>query len=48
MAAYRVAGATVMVKAEKTFNRRDGETTGIDFADVAVNLFDKACDNRIG
>ena len=44
----RVAGTTMIVKAEKTFNRRNGEAIGVDFADVAVHLFDKACGTRIG
>jgi len=44
----RVGGATMIVKAEKTFNRRHGETMGVDFADAAVHLFDKACGRRIG
>jgi multiple sugar transport system ATP-binding protein len=44
----RVGGATMTVKAEKTFNRRDGEAIGVDFADMAVHLFDKARGDRIG
>jgi multiple sugar transport system ATP-binding protein len=44
----RVGGTTMIVKAEKTFNRRNGEAIGVDFADVAVHLFDKACGQRIG
>ncbi|HXW28188.1 MAG TPA: ABC transporter ATP-binding protein [Xanthobacteraceae bacterium] len=44
----RVGGTTMIVKAEKTFNRRNGEVIGVDFADVAVHLFDKACGKRIG
>jgi multiple sugar transport system ATP-binding protein len=44
----RVGGSTMIVKAEKTFNRRNGEAIGVDFADVAVHLFDKACGKRIG
>ena len=44
----RVGGTTMIVKAEKTFNRRNGEDIGVDFADIAVHLFDKACGKRIG
>jgi multiple sugar transport system ATP-binding protein len=44
----RVGGATMTVKAEKTFNRRDGEAVGVEFADTAVHLFDKARGDRIG
>jgi multiple sugar transport system ATP-binding protein len=44
----RVGGSTMIVKADKTFNRRNGEAVGVDFADVAVHLFDKACGKRIG
>jgi hypothetical protein len=44
----QVGGTTIIVKAEKTFNRRNGEAIGVDFADVAVHLFDKACGQRIG
>ena len=43
----RVDGATVTLKAEKTFNRHDGEAIGIDFAETAVHLFDKASGDRI-
>jgi multiple sugar transport system ATP-binding protein len=43
----RVGGTTMIVKAEKTFNRPNGEAIGVDFADVAVRLFDKACGKRI-
>ncbi len=44
----RVGGATVTVKADKTFSRPDGEAVGVDFAETAVHLFDKACGDRIG
>jgi multiple sugar transport system ATP-binding protein len=44
----RVGGTTMIVKAEKTFNRRNGEGIGVDFADIAVHVFDKACGKRIG
>ena len=44
----RVGGATIIVKAEKTFNRPRGETVGVDFADAVVHLFDKVCGRRIG
>jgi len=43
----RVGGTTMIVKADKTFDRRNGEAIGVDFADVAVHLFDKTCGKRI-
>jgi multiple sugar transport system ATP-binding protein len=43
----RAGDATVTVKAEKTFGRRDGEAIGVDFADLAVHLFDKTSGERI-
>jgi multiple sugar transport system ATP-binding protein len=44
----RVGGASMIVKADKAFSRREGETIGVDFADRAVHLFDQASGNRIG
>jgi multiple sugar transport system ATP-binding protein len=44
----RVGGTTMIVKADKTFDRRNGEAIGVDFADLAVHLFDKTCGKRIG
>ena len=43
----RVDGGTIIVKADKAFNRQDGEVIGVDFADAAVHLFDKASGDRI-
>ena len=43
----RVGSTTMIVKADKTFDRRNGEAIGVDFADVAVHLFDKTCGKRI-
>jgi hypothetical protein len=39
--------ATMIVKADKTFNRPDGAAVGVDFAAQAVHLFDKASGDRI-
>ena len=44
----RVGGTTVTVKADKTFNRGDGTAIGVDFAEAAIHLFDKAGGDRIG
>jgi multiple sugar transport system ATP-binding protein len=44
----QVGGTTMIVKAGKAFDRRNGEAIGVDFADVAVHLFDKARGQRIG
>jgi hypothetical protein len=38
----------MIVKAEKSFNRQDGATIGVDFADAAAHFFDKASGDRIG
>ncbi len=43
----RVGAGTIAVKADKTFNRPDGDAVGIDFADTALHLFDKASGDRI-
>ncbi len=43
----RIGGATVTVKADKAFNRQDGAAIGVDFAESAVHLFDKATGERI-
>jgi multiple sugar transport system ATP-binding protein len=43
----RADGGTITVKADKTFNRPDGEPIGVDFADSALHLFDKASGDRI-
>jgi len=43
----RVDGGTVTVKADKSFNRRDGAQIGVDFVDAAVHLFSKDTGNRI-
>ncbi len=44
----RIDAATITVKTEKTFDRGDGEAIGVDFAETAVHLFDKASGDRIG
>jgi multiple sugar transport system ATP-binding protein len=44
----RVDGATMIVKADKSFNRRDGEAVGVEFSEMAVHLFDKVNGDRIG
>ena len=43
----RVDGGTITAKADKAFNRQDGETIGINFTAAAVHLFDKASGDRI-
>jgi hypothetical protein len=43
----RISDATIIVKADKAFNRRQGEPIGVDFAGSAVHLFDKASGNRL-
>ncbi len=43
----RIDGATITAKTEKTFDRGDGEAIGVDFAETAVHLFDKASGDRI-
>jgi hypothetical protein len=45
---YRVDGGTVTVKADKSFDRRDGARIGVDFADASVHVFDKDSGDRIG
>ena len=40
-------GGTITVKADKTFDRPDGEPIGVDFADSALHLFDKASGDKI-
>ena len=37
----RVDGGTMTVKADKSFDRRDGARIGVDFADSSVHVFDK-------
>ena len=37
----------MIVKADKSFNRQDGEPIGVDFAATSVHLFDKASGDRI-
>ena len=44
----RIDGATITVKADKAFDRHDGDSIGVDFAETAVHLFDKASGDRIG
>ena len=43
----RVGGATVIVKADKTFIRGDGDAIGVGFEESAVHLFAKASGDRI-
>jgi len=43
----RVDGGTVTVKADKSFDRRDGARIGVDFADAAVHVFSKETGGRI-
>jgi multiple sugar transport system ATP-binding protein len=43
----RVLGGTMVVKADKSFNRSDGAPVGVDFAATAIHLFDKASGDRI-
>jgi multiple sugar transport system ATP-binding protein len=43
----RVNSGTMIVKADKSFNRQDGAAVGVDFATTAVHLFDKASGDRI-
>jgi multiple sugar transport system ATP-binding protein len=43
----RVDGGTMIVKADKSFNRQEGEPIGVDFAAAAVHLFDKTSGDRI-
>jgi multiple sugar transport system ATP-binding protein len=43
----RVAGATITVKADKAFDRRDGAKIGVDFSDAAIHVFDKVSGERI-
>ena len=43
----RVLGGTMIVKADKSFDRPDGEAVGVDFAAPAVHLFAKASGDRI-
>jgi multiple sugar transport system ATP-binding protein len=43
----RIDGGAITVKADKTFSRQDGAAIGVNFADAAVHLFDKASGDRI-
>ena len=43
----RIDDGTMIVKADKSFNRPDGEAIGVDFADTVVHLFDKTSGDRI-
>jgi multiple sugar transport system ATP-binding protein len=44
----RVDGGTVTVKADKSFDRREGARIGVDFADASVHVFDKDSGDRVG
>src|SRR6202789_2383493 len=43
----RIDGGTIAVKADKSFDRRDGAPIGVDFADASVHVFDKDTGARI-
>ncbi len=43
----RVDGGAITVKADKSFDRRDGAPIGVDFADASVHLFDKDSGDRL-
>jgi multiple sugar transport system ATP-binding protein len=43
----RVGGATITVKADKSFSRHDGDAIGVDFSEAAIHLFDKTSGNRV-
>jgi hypothetical protein len=43
----RVDGGTITVKAEKSFDRRDGAPIGVDFADASIHVFDKDTGDHI-
>jgi multiple sugar transport system ATP-binding protein len=43
----RIDGGTIAVKADKSFDRRDGAPIGVDFADASVHVFDKDAGDRI-
>ena len=43
----RVDGGAITVKADKSFDRRDGAPIGVDFADASVHLFDKDTGDRL-
>jgi multiple sugar transport system ATP-binding protein len=43
----RIDGGTIAVKADKSFDRRDGAPIGVDFAETSVHVFDKDAGDRI-
>ena len=43
----RVDGGVITVKADKSFDRRDGALIEVDFADTSVHVFDKDSGDRI-
>ena len=43
----RIDGGTITVKADKSFDRRDGVPIGVDFADASVHVFDKDSGDRM-
>jgi multiple sugar transport system ATP-binding protein len=43
----RVDGGVITVKADKSFDRRDGAPIGVDFADTSVHVFDKDSGDRV-
>ena len=40
-------GGTMTVKADKSFDRRDGARIGVDFADASVHVFNRDSGDRI-
>jgi len=43
----RLNGETITVKADKSLNLQEGMPIGVNFAEAAVRLFDKASGDRI-
>jgi multiple sugar transport system ATP-binding protein len=43
----RVDDGTITVKADMSFDRRDGAPIGVDFADASVHVFAKDSGDRI-
>jgi len=43
----RIEGGTIVVKADKAFNRHDGDSIGVDFPEAATHLFDKRSGDRL-
>jgi hypothetical protein len=45
--AVRVDGGVFTIKADKSFDRRDGAPIGVDFADRSIHVFDEDSGDRI-